>query len=168
MAGNSLADLTSADLRALIGNRGLGKPGWDIGAAANDIEFNAAVTWCIDGVTYEKVTSGSYPDDVDVSGLTFMTEAGATTAVSALATGYDAIFLVVGTTSTTFRIVQGTAVATGGDCYCPKCPAGYAPVGAVKVANASGSDFTFGTTNLSTANVTDTYFDLSAVPVDPL
>lgn len=165
MSGNSLSDLTQADLRAIIGNRGLSSAGWDIGAAANDIEFNRQVVWCINGIVYQKSTADSYPDDVDVSGLTFMTDAGTTTTVSALATGYDAIFLIVGTTSSTFRVVQGTAVASGSTVPWPNCPTGYAPVGAVKVANASGSNFTFGTTNLSTSNVTDTYYDLSSVPV---
>jgi hypothetical protein len=32
------------------------------------------------------------------------------------------------------------------------------------VANASGSAFTFGTTSLATAGVTDSYFDLAIAP----
>jgi len=34
----------------------------------------------------------------------------------------------------------------------------------VKVANATGSAFTFGTTALSTSGITDTYFDLTMAP----
>jgi 1,4-dihydroxy-2-naphthoate octaprenyltransferase len=94
-----------------------------------------------------------------------MDETGTAVAVIAnQATAKDCAYLLVLDSSGTCKIIQGAAVAVGTTCKCPGTPTGYAPFGAVKVSNATGSVFTFGTTALNTASLTVTYFDLSASP----
>lgn len=46
----------------------------------------------------------------------------------------------------------------------PTLPAGYTPIGAIKVATNGSATFTAGTTALDAAGVTATYFDLALLP----
>jgi hypothetical protein len=101
---------------------------------------------------------------IDLSAADVIDSNGDTDTLTAQVTATDRIYLLVVNAAGTIKVIQGTAVATAATCVCPTCPEGYAPFGAIKVANASGSDFTLGTTSLATASVTDSYFDLSMVP----
>jgi hypothetical protein len=93
-------------------------------------------------------TSGN----IDVSAVTGYTPA-------ALATAKQRYFLVTVNLSTNaYGITEGVDHASAA--VLPATPTGHIAVGWVKVVNATGSDFTFGTTNLDTANLTVTYGDL--------
>jgi hypothetical protein len=145
----------------LLGNRALTSGGIVIhGANAQNVKTVSAVTYIVNGVFYSKAAQ----TEIAVGSLTFLDENGNTSAVTAQADGKDCIYLLALDASSNIRVIQGEDVATGGTALWPKCPPEHAPFGAVKVANASGSDFTFGTTALSAAGVTDTYYDLSVVP----
>lgn len=163
-AGPSLGGIGGQTERLMLGNRALSYGNLAIDANTENVQTGNAVEFCIDGVLYSKAAVA----EIDVSGLAVIDEQGDTTTMSAQATGYDRIYLLVLNSSGTIKVVQGQAVATGESCYCPGCPAGYAPFGAVKVANATGSNFTFGTTGLDTSGITDTYYNLSGVPAGAL
>lgn len=125
-----------------------------------NVKTTAAVNFSIAGVTYQKGATGEF----DLSALSCITETGAADTLTAQATATDRAYLLVLNAAGTAKIIQGTAVATGGTCVCPGCPESYAPFAALKVANVSGSDFTLGTTALNAANVTTTYVDVSLAP----
>lgn len=156
----NFSDIDHAALRSLLGARCYGKAGLAIDATPADVETTSAVDYSIDGVMYTLAITAA----IDISAAAVIDEAGGTTTMTAQATATDRIYLLVVNAAGTIKVVQGTAVATGATCPCPGVPSGYCAFGAVKVANASGSDFTFGTTSLATANVTDTYYDLSLAP----
>ena len=125
-----------------------------------NVKTTAAVNFSIAGVMYQKSATGEF----DLSALSCITETGAADTISVQATAKDRIYLLVLNTSGTAKIIQGTAVATGATCSCPGCPEDYAPFAALKVANASGSGFTLGTTALNAGSVTTTYYDVSLAP----
>lgn len=157
----NFVDIDHADLRQAIANRAYSKGGIAIDAAPQDVETTAAVDYSINGVMYQLAIQAA----IDVSGLGVRTESGETAAMTAQATATDRIYLLVLNAAGNIRVVQGVAVPTGATCYCPRVPPDHAAFAAVKVANASGSAFTFGTTSLATSGVTDTFFDLTMVPV---
>lgn len=77
----------------------------------------------------------------------------------ALATAKQRYFLVTVNLSTdAYSITEGADHASAA--VLPATPTGHVAVGWVKVVNATGSNFTFGTTNLDTASLTVTYGDL--------
>ena len=162
VASNSVnfSHVDHAALRSLLGSRCYGKAGLAIDATPADVETTAAVDYSIDGVMYSLGITAA----IDLSATPVINEAGATVAMTAQAKDTDRAYLLVVNAAGTIKVVQGTAVATGATCPCPTCPEGYAPFGAVKVANGTEDDFTFGTTSLATVGITDTYFDLSMAP----
>jgi hypothetical protein len=157
---SKFTDIDHADLREVIANRAYGKAGLAIDATPADVETTAAIDYSINGVMYQLAITAA----IDLSATGVLTELGATSAITAQATGTDRIYLLVLNTSADVKIVQGVAVATGATCYCPACPPNHCAFAAVKVANATGSAFTFGTTSLATSGITDTYFDLTMAP----
>lgn len=157
----NLSDSPYAYLRSLLGTRSHGKAGLAIhGANLENVQTVAAVDYSIAGVMYQLAITA----EIDLSALSCITETGAADTLTAQVTATDRAYLLVLNAAGTAKIIQGTAVATGGTCVCPGCPESYAPFAALKVANASGSDFTLGTTALNAANVTTTYVDVSLAP----
>ena len=151
---------TKMSIKHTTGSRSFGKAGLAIDATPADVETTAAIDYCIDGVMYNLGITAA----IDVSGLAVIDSNGAAAEMTAQAKDTDRAYLLVVNAAGTIKVVQGTAVATGATCPCPTCPEGYAPFGAVKVANGTEDDFTFGTTSLATVGITDTYFDLSMAP----
>lgn len=125
-----------------------------------NVKTTAAVNFSIAGVMYQLGATGEF----DLSALSCITETGAADTISEQATATDRAYLLVLNAAGTAKIIQGTAVATGGTCVCPGCPEDYAPFAALKVANASGAGFTLGTTALNAGSVTTTYMDVSLAP----
>ena len=157
----NLSDSPYAYLRSLLGTRSHGKAGLAIhGGNVENVQTVAAVDYSIAGVMYQLAITA----EIDLSALSCITETGAADTLTAQATATDRAYLLVLNAAGTAKIIQGTAVATGGTCVCPGCPESYAPFAALKVANASGSNFTLGTTALNAANVTTTYVDVSLAP----
>ncbi len=155
------ADLDHAALRHTIANHCYSKPGLAIdGTNKENVETTSAIIVSIEGVMYTKAAQ----TEIDLSALAVITEAGGTTTLTAQATGFDRIYLLVMNAAADLKIIQGTAVATGGDCYCPSCPDSYAAWGAIKIVNTSVGAFTLGTTLMTVTDVVETFYDLAIAP----
>ena len=105
--------------------------------------------------------------EIDISALSFYDGDGnLLSAVTALADGYEAKYVLANNASDTQICCIGWPMLTsqGDDADWPNVPTGYAPFGGIKVVNASGADFTIGTTALDASGITDTYYDLGFVP----
>lgn len=150
----NLGDIATAALRNLLGNRCFTKAVCAIGTTVQKARTTATAEYCIDGVAYSKAST----DDLFV--FTDLTvQAANTTAFYALcldASGNGSI--INGTPVSTAAITAGTAKA-----YIPEIPATKCIVGAIRVVTTGA--FTPATTGLDDATVTDTYYNLSCVPV---
>lgn len=155
------ADLDHASIRNAVANHAYSKPGLAIhGTNKENALTAAAIVASIAGVMYTKAAV----TEIDLSALAVIDETGATKTLTAQATATDRIYLLVMNSSATLKIVQGVAVATGATCKSPRCPSDYVAVGAIKIGNATGSAFTFGTTAMNTASITATFYDLAMAP----
>ena len=132
------------------------------GTNAENIQFTGTPQVSINGIQY----TFSAEAELDIS-----TEVDNVADLTAVADGYTVIFVVEVDASQNYTVAQGDAVAnadiTAGtkSAHWPVATGnGVAALGAVKVKNATGSDFTFGTTDLDTAGITDTYYNLSHYP----
>ena len=117
----------------------------------------AGIDFCINGLLYHKADCQDQPlTDTDE-------QADLTTCIHLIcidATG--ALTSVKGTEELTADLTAGTAVLQW-----PTPTANTCPIGAIKVAT-NGAVFVGGTTALDAATVTDTYYDLFAIPAAPL
>lgn len=139
----------------------LSKAGLAIGGTATKAKIaapnGAGVDYAIDGILYHKA------DTDDCILFTGLTQADL----------YTCLYLVCLDSSGTVSVVQGTAVLTttltAGNAVLnwPAATAGTCPIGAIKLVTNGGA-FTGATTNLSDASITDTYYDLLAIPPAPL
>lgn len=156
MSAICLGDVFTSALRTLLGNRCFTKAICAIGSTTTKIKTTTnTVEYCIDGIMYEKAAT----DDLFVFTDT-TSQADLTTCFYALCLDKDGNGSIVnGTPVLTASITAGTAKAT-----LPEVPATKCIIGAVKV-ETSGAAFVPGTTALSAGTVTDTYYNLSCVPV---
>lgn len=138
----------------------LSKAGLGVGSTASGVKIAAPAG---SGVNYS------------INGLCYYKASAATIAITAADTqeaDTTCLYLVCLDASGTLSTVKGVEVDTnefiaGNEpLQWPHPVAGTCPIGAVKVATTA--EFTAGTTLLSAAAVTDTYYDLFAVPVAPL
>ena len=154
----NLEDVGDAGIRNLFGNMCFTAGGLSIDASANDVETDNAVTFTVKGVFY----SLSAITAIDISGLTGLS-------TTALADGKTQIFgFEASTDASTVTVVYGAQVTTAditagtAEVSWPRASTtDHTVFGAVKVVNASSADFVLGTTNLSAAGITDTYYDIS-------
>jgi len=140
----------------------LSKAGLAEGTGASTLKTaapnGAGVDYCIDGTLYHCADADNIP----------MT----TCAVQAALT--ICLYLVSLDTSGDMTITKGieqlTADLTAGThtLEWPTAPVDQCPIAAFKIATGTATTFTSGTTDLSAALVTDTYYDLVAVPTAPL
>jgi hypothetical protein len=156
--GRGLAGVRDELTRDLLGDRSLtpSTPWSEAGSA--DVQL-ATTHIAVDGCTYY-----AQPGTVDVSATTFVTERGATAANVVVPDKTKCVFLVAATGEDTpaIRIVQGDIVAYNplndtAPVYAPGCPPNLAPLGVALVQNASGSNFTFGTTALDASGIITTF-----------
>ena len=155
----NLADEGQAYLRNLLGNMCFTSGVLAIdGTNTENVQTTVAVLYSVKGIIYSLAPIA----EIDVSGL-----GGLPT--TALADGYTQIFgFEASTDASVVTVVFGDQVLTSA------ITAGTAEVswprasttdhtifGAVKVVNASGSDWTLGTTDLDAASITDTYYNVS-------
>lgn len=139
----------------------LSKAGLAIGGTASIARTNApngaGIDFAINGLLYHLADAD---DNIAFTGLT---QADLTTC----------LYMVCVSTAGALTVVQGTAVLTaaltaGTDVLqWPTPTAGTCAIGAIKLA-MSGGAFTGGTTELSAATVTDTYYDFITPPSAPL
>lgn len=163
-AGHGLRSLDHMDARLTSGNRVYSFGALAIDAAPENVETTAAVVYCIDGIMYSKAAVAA----LDISTLDVIDEQGNAAAMTAQADNTDRAYLFALDKDGNVHVIQGQAVAAGANCYCPGCPEHHVGFAVVKVENASGADFIFGTTSLAAAGITDTYLNLSTSPANPL
>jgi hypothetical protein len=117
----------------------------------------AGVDFAINGLLYHKADT----DNIAI------------TAATAQADLTTCLYLVTLNASGTLATVKGTEVLTANLTAgthvldWPAPAANTCPIGAIKVVN-SGGTFTAGTTDLGAATVTDTYYNIFAIPEAPL
>jgi hypothetical protein len=140
----------------------LSRAGLGIGSTASQVAIaapnGAGVDYAIAGIAYHKADAASV----------------AITAAPAQAADTTCLYLVCLDSGGTLSTVKGddvlnTALDAGtAVIHWPAQPAGLCAIGAVKVKTV-GVTFTAGTTNLSAAGVTDTYYNFAAgMPIAPL
>lgn len=100
------------------------------------------INYVIDGVLYQKTTA-----EIALGGAN-------------QATATACIYLISVNASGTLACTQGDPVASTATPVIPDLPADSAPVGYVKVVNATGSNFQPGTTELDASGLTVTYVNL--------
>ncbi len=152
-----LQGIGHVNTRHLMGNKALSSGTLAIhGTNAENVKTSATITFTIKGIFYSKSAAA----EIDLSTLSGLP-------TTALADGKTQIFGLELNSSGTVSVVYGEQVDTA------DIAAGDAEVnwpvasdddhtifGAIKVVNASGSDFTLGATALSATGVTDTYYNL--------
>lgn len=163
------SDLLQAAVRELIANRCYVKATLAINAgSAATVKNTGAIIYSVDGIMYTKAalsaqsiavthnytgtTGGAYvqPANTTVIYVLALDASGNVAVVQGTYAGQDL----------SQRSMGATAKGTGA---IPDAPAGYTPVGAIKVATGAVT-FTAGTTALDAASVTATYFDLAVLP----
>ena len=136
MATTNWEAVNNALLNVVLSDGGLA-----IDSSAENIKTAATLTYTINGVFTTKTAAS-----IDLSTMTCGGEV--------IADGETAYLVCLVDADGSFDVV----LVESGESY--SVPAGYACFGKVKVVNASGSDFTVGTTELSASGITDTYYDL--------
>lgn len=173
---SDLSKLTASDLLDAIGTRCATKITLAINAAsAATVKSTGAIIYTIGGVFYTAaalankaitVTHRADGSAVTAKDAAYVQPAG-TTAVYVLALNAAGTLAVVQGSyagqSITFsadksKVITGTGAA-------PSLPAGYCPIGAIKVKTAAGTTFTPATTALDAAGLTVTFTDLSQLPL---
>ena len=135
----------------------LGKAGLAIGSTATGISTAAAIDYAIDGILYQKA----------------ITATAAITAADEQAADTECLYLVQLDSSGIISTIKGTEVSSAdmaSDVAALKWPEpedGKCPIGAFKMTT-DGVTFTAGTTALDATGCTATYYDLFAVPANPL
>ena len=156
--GFGLRDVASKQIREMLATRSLTDGGLAIhGTNTENTLTAAAVVHTIDGV-FKSLAADT---EIDISALVFKDGDGNTVTQEALATAKKCVYVFAVDAAGTEFMFQGVQVLEADDAFCPGVAAGYAAFGAVKVSNATGSDFTLGTTALDAASVTDTYYDIA-------
>lgn len=145
------------------GTQCFSKAGLAIGTTATKAKYaapnGAGIDYAINGIMYNVLDSAG-DDSVLFTGLT---QADLTTCLYLVCLSTDgAVTVVQGTAALTADLTAGTAVL-----HWPTPTANTCPIGAIKIATNGGA-FTGGTTELSAATITDTYYDLTLVPSAPL
>lgn len=142
----TLMNELKADYNLFLGhvlNMALGAAGLAEGTNASTIQTVNAIDFSIGGRLYSKAAT----DNI------------AMTAAAAQAAEMYCMYLVSINASGTVKITKGTDVATD-TAVLPAVPASEAVIGAFKILTAAGTTFTSGTTDLSAAGITATFYDL--------
>lgn len=156
MIATNLGHIKDAALRNLLGNRCFGKGLLAISATATDVKtVTNTISYCVDGQIYELAPT----DNITFTDVTVQpVSTTAFYAVAVDAAGTPVIYN--GTPVLTAKITAGTDKA-----QFPEVPLTHTVIGGVKVVTDSTHTFTPGTTELSAAGITDTYFNFSCIPV---
>lgn len=154
-----MQNLSAEQIRAFTG--ALSKAGIAIGGTASKVKTaapnGAGVDFCINGIAYHLADT----DD-------FWTLSGTTIPVSS-----SCLVLLCVNSAGTMSIVQGTAVLTADitsgakTLKVPQHAATVCPIGLLRIDTNASVPFVMGTTELSAAGITDTYYDIAmGLPFD--
>lgn len=178
MKGTGLGGITNESIRQGIGTRAFAAAGFAIhGTNSENLLTTAAVPHCINGVFQ---TAFAIDSEVDVSALTRVSAKDGSTGVAAInyaarASGDDdqtLVFIIACKGNTAYVIEPEVDVAAAQDNanYELVCPAGYCPIGLVKLVRASTDTaiFQFGSNTAANGDLdatgrTATFFDLAGV-----
>lgn len=127
------------------------KAGCTIGSTPSQYSYANALQYAIDGRSYTKAADASEAFSAVSGSLTNIGSGGGSTFVA---------FVI--NAAGDLKVVQGSVVSLGEVAPVPEIPAGYVCYGGVKIT-ATGA-FTFGSTSLADASVTDTYYDFAGRP----
>ena len=138
----------------------LSKAGLAVGSAGATVDIaapnGAGVDFAIDGKIYHKADTAN----------------NAITAAAVQAVSSSCLYLVQINASGTVSTVKGTAVLTANvgnePLNWPDPAADNCPIGAFRIDTDSTHTYTAGTTENGAAGITDTYYDLFAIPPAPL
>lgn len=176
---SKLSDLNSAALSALLGNVNLTKGVLAINAGgAATVKSTNAYTFTVNGVQYTKAALAAQAitvthDEYGNAFAGYVQPAGVTAYLTLALNAAGTVAVVQGTyagqkPAADPTIGVGSAYNNGtsfiGRGAVPDLPAGYTPIGVIKVVTAGAATFTPGTTLLDAANVTATYFDVCLLP----
>lgn len=147
------------------------------GTAANTIGIAVAINYVIDGRFYSKAIT----DDIAISysgPAVYQAAAGGVQNVNGSFTGgvngstriYGIYLNTAGAVSILpGPIVDSAELAAGRVALnWPDVPVGVCPIGGLRIALTAGTTFTPGSTDLSAAGVTDTFYNLADMPANPL
>jgi len=153
---SDLTKVSNQDIANALGGMCLTKGVLAINAAsAATVKTTNALVYGVAGVLYTKAALAAYVQPIN------------TTALYVLALNAAGTVAVVQGTYAGQQVTYGSdlsKIVTAGYGV-PTLPAGYTPIGAIKVATNGSATFTAGTTALDAAGVTATYFDLALLPV---
>jgi hypothetical protein len=141
---NLLNNLTSNTL-----NRSFGAGTLAIGSTTTSFKTASAIQYTIAGVFYNKTAQDS-----------------PVVTAAQQAAGTYCLYLLSVNSSGTIALTKGDARTTD-TAVLPTLPVSSAPIGAIKIATAGATTFTFGTTVLSAAGITATYYNLGVMPSGP-
>lgn len=157
MSAINLGHIDDAALRFLLGNRCFTKAICAIGSNAAKVKTTTnTVQYCIDGQLYEKAAT----DDLFVFTDTAVQPVSTTAFYALCLDAAGAATVVNGTPVLTAAITAGTDKAVF-----PLVGLDVCIIGGVKVVTDSTHTFTPGTTELSAAGITDTYYNFSCIPI---
>ena len=128
------------------------------GTNANTLQAAVAFDYAIDGLVYTEA----------------ITDNIAMTACATQAALTSCLYLVSINAAGAHTVTKGRDIltadlASGKDALqWPACPEANCPWGGFRVATAAATTFTSGTTDLSAAGITDTYYQLATVPADSM
>jgi len=153
-----LGDVFGSVLRSIIGTRNFISGALGVGTNKHHIDLDAAVDFCIDGVLKHVAITADCFTHTDVT----VQPAYTTKAYLCCFDASGTALVVAGNACTTdsglVNITSNTGVAK-----LPPVPAGYCPIGYVKVVTAN-TTFTPGTSDHDKAACTFTFVDLSCIP----
>jgi len=169
---SKISDVTNQAIKDLIGNMCLTKITLAATGAAATVASTGTFTFTNGGAIYTHAALAAQ----SITATHAMNGKLAVTASRALPTGKTAYFTLGVNASGKVCVSQGdyagedlsqffmgtTAVGTGA---IPDVPAGYTPIGVIKIVNTSVGNFIAGTTLLDVAGITDTYTDVCVLPV---
>lgn len=148
---SDIREVSHQGLRSAHATSCLSTPGLAEGTNANTIKTTVLANYNIGGRLYSKA----------------ITDNIAMNALAQQAALKDCMYLVLIDSAGAVSLVKGAEVANGAGAYLPSNPSPLtkAVIGAIKVATAAATTFTSGSTDLSAAGITATYYNLShAVP----
>ncbi|NOQ36070.1 MAG: hypothetical protein GQ569_09265 [Methylococcaceae bacterium] len=138
----------------VFGNAGIAE-----GTNAATAQIATAFDFTINGMFYTKAIT----DNIALTATA--QQAAETTCLYALSIdAAGAVTTTKGVEVSTTELANGQAGLT----YPTTCPDDEAVFGVIKVATAAATTFTTGTTDLGAAGITDTYYNVSALPADNL
>jgi len=169
-----LSDINDATLRAILGNSCKTKITLaSSGAGTATVGSTGTITYTVDGIFKTKsalsaqsiaVTHDQFGNAV-ANGLAAYTQPVSTTVYYVLSLNAAGTVAVSqgGYSGQSVTSPAGAAQYSAGGL--PVVPAGYTPIGIIKVATGASATFVAGTTNLDAAGVTATFTDVERLPV---